>query len=138
MTVQEVKSKLNGVRAKYREYILAREKADRFRDIISAASAGASDAPQSAHSGNSTENKYITALWYSDQADRAFQEYMLTRQDAEAMIAGVKFPDEREVLTRRYILNQKWEDIADRMYFSLRQVHKLHSKGLISISETVH
>lgn len=136
MTVQEVKSMLNSVRVKYREYILARDKAAQFREMISSPALRQSDAPKSEPDGNITENKLIAALWYSEQANKIFQEYMLLRNDAELIIGGIKFPDEREVLTRRYIMYQKWEDIADLMYSSLRKVHNLHSKALVNIAET--
>ena len=139
MTVQEVKSKLGSVYTKYREYLLAEEKCEQFRDLICGpAPVNISDEPPQEHAGNATENKYIAAMWYSEEVGRRFRKYMLARQEAEIIINSVKFPDEREVLTRRYIMFQKWEFIAEKMYFSLRQVHKLHSKGLISISETVH
>lgn len=138
MTVQEVKAKLNSVRVKYREYILARDKAEQFREMISSPALKQSDEPRSEPDGNITENKLIAALWYSEQANKLFQEYMVLRNDAELIIGGIKFPDEREVLTRRYIMYQKWEDIADKMFLSLRQIHRLHGKGLTEISERCH
>ena len=138
MTVQEVKAKLNSVRVKYREYILARDKAEQFREMISSPTLRQSDEPRSEPDGNITENKLIAALWYSEQANKLFQEYMVLRHDAESIINDLKFPDEREVLTRRYIMYQKWEEIADKMFLSLRQIHRLHGKGLIEISERCH
>lgn len=140
MTVQEVKEKLGSVYVRYREYMLAEEKAEQFRDMISLpAPVDSSDAPKTESGGaNATENKYIAALWYSEQADKKFREYMIARQGAEMIINSMKYPDEREVLTRRYIMLEKWEEIAEKMFFSLRQVHKLHSRALIRISESVH
>lgn len=138
MTVQEVKEKLGSVYVRYREYMLAEEKAEQFRDMISLpAPVEASDAPRSESGGNSTESKYIAALWYSEQADRKFREYMIARQSAEMMIGSVRSPDEREVLARRYIMFQKWEQIAERMYISQRNVYYLHGSGLKKISESL-
>ena len=135
MTVQEVKEKLNSVRVKYREYILARDKAEQFREMISSPALRQSDEPRSVPDGNITENKLIAALWYSEQANKLFQEYMMLRHDAESIINDLKFPDEREVLTRRYIMYQKWEEIAERMYISLRHIHRIHGEALVNISE---
>ena len=138
MTVQEVKEKLGSVYVRYREYMLAEEKAEQFRDMISLpAPVDSSDAPRSESGGNATESKYIAALWYSEQADRKFREYMIARQGAEMMIGSVRFPDEREVLARRYIMFQKWEQIAERMYISQRNVYYLHGSGLKKISESL-
>lgn len=139
MTVQEVKEKLGSVYVRYREYMLAEEKAEQFRDMISLpAPVEASDTPRSESGGNSTESKYIAALWYSEQADRKFREYMIARQGAEMIISGVKSSDEREILTRRYIMFQKWEVIAEKMYMTPRNVHYLHGNALSRISETFH
>lgn len=138
MTVQEVKEKLGSVYVRYREYMLAEEKAEQFRDMISLpAPVDSSDAPRSESGGNATESKYIAALWYSEQADRKFRDYMIARQSAEMMIGSVRFPDEREVLARRYIMFQKWEVIAERMYISQRNVYYLHGSGLKKISESL-
>lgn len=138
MTVQEVKEKLGSVYVRYREYMLAEEKAEQFRDMISLpAPVDSSDAPRSESGGNATESKYIAALWYSEQADRKFRDYMIARQGAEMMIGSVRFPDEREVLARRYIMFQKWEQIAERMYISQRNVYYLHGSGLKKISESL-
>lgn len=138
MTVQEVKEKLGSVFIRYREYLLAEEKAEQFRDMISLpAPVDSSDAPRSESGGNATESKYIAALWYSEQADRKFREYMIARQSAEMMIGSVRSPDEREVLARRYIMFQKWEQIAERMYISQRNVYYLHGSGLKKISESL-
>lgn len=131
MTVQEVRSALSSVRVKYREFMLAEEKADHFRESLSlSAPVISSDAPKSEHGGNSTENKYIAAMWYSQEAEKKFRLYLLARQEAETLINSVKFPDEKEVLTRRYILFQKWEDIAEKMHYSRQHVTRIHGNAL--------
>lgn len=134
MTAQEAKSKLNSVRTKYREYILARDKAAQFRDMISSPALRQSDEPRTESAGNSAENKLIAALWYSEQANKIFQEYMLLRDEAEAIISGLRSLDEREVLTRRYIMYQKWDTIADAMSFSRQHVTRIHGSALTHIT----
>lgn len=134
MTAQEAKSKLNSVRTKYREYILARDKAAQFRDMISSPALRQSDEPRTESAGNSAENKLIAALWYSEQANKIFQEYMLLRDEAEAIISGLRSLDEREVLTRRYIMYQKWDTIADAMNFSRQHVTRIHGSALTHIT----
>jgi DNA-directed RNA polymerase specialized sigma subunit len=134
MTAQEAKSKLNNVRTKHREYILARDKAAQFRDMISSPALRQSDAPRAEPAGNSSENKLIAALWYSEQANKIFQEFMLLRNEVEDIISGLRSPDEREVLTRRYIMYQKWDDIAEAMGFSRQHVTRIHGSALTHIT----
>lgn len=40
--------------------------------------------------------------------------------------------NERAVLRLRYILNQTWEEIAEKMGYSLRQVTRIHGEALKS------
>ena len=134
MTVQEVKAKLNAVRAAYREYELAKEKAVQFRGMLSGASQGFSDAPQTEHRGNCTEEKYFRMLEYSERANEKFREYIMHRLEAEKMIASLNYSDEREILTRRYILNEKWDIIANGTNYSIRHVTRLHGYALIHLS----
>lgn len=42
----------------------------------------------------------------------------------------IKDNDERMLLEKRYILNEKWEEIAEKLYCSVRQVYRLHRKAL--------
>lgn len=42
----------------------------------------------------------------------------------------VKNEDEKELLERRYILLQKWEDIAKEIGCTTRAVHKIHGRAL--------
>lgn len=139
MTVQEVKEKLGRVSIKYREYMLAEEKAEQFCEMIAmpAPVMISEMPPQESNRTNATENKYIAALWYCEQAGKRFREYMIARQGAEAAINALKFPDEREALTRRYIMFQKWEYIAEKMHISLRHIHRIHGGALVEISENL-
>lgn len=38
--------------------------------------------------------------------------------------------NERAVLRLRYILNQTWEEIAEKMGYSLMNIHRVHKKAL--------
>lgn len=136
MTVQEVKEKLRSVYTKYREYMLAESKADQFRSAISLPSpVAASDAPRTESVSNGTESKLIAALWYSEQANKKFRDFMTARQEVEAVINSMKLPDEREILTRRYIMFEKWEEIAQKTYISLRHIHRIHGAALAELAE---
>ena len=136
MTIPEIKSRFESVRIKYKEYLLVKEKADQFREMISVpAVADMSDRVKSDKGENITENKLIALLWYSEQADRLFQDYMILRTEAEVTIAFVKLPDEREVLTRRYIMYQKWETIAEIMHYSRQHITRIHDNALKHVLE---
>lgn len=135
MTVQEVKARLGSVYVEYRAYKLAEEKCEQFRDLISApAPVGYSpDTPTFEHPGNSTENKIVAALWYSEEVDKRFRAYILASQTVEGMISELRYYDQREVLTRRYIMFEKWSDIQNKMRISRARMFRLHDRAIIEM-----
>ena len=44
--------------------------------------------------------------------------------------------NEKDVLVYRYVRNMKWEDIAVKMIFSWKQIHRIHSKALENFKMT--
>jgi DNA-directed RNA polymerase specialized sigma subunit len=44
--------------------------------------------------------------------------------------------DEQEVLRLRYIKGLKWEEVALKMNYSWKQVHRIHSSALKSFKMT--
>lgn len=48
------------------------------------------------------------------------------RREVVAAIEQIKNPRDHEILRRRYLLGQKWEQIAVEMYYSYKQVRRRH------------
>lgn len=138
MTVQEVKARLSSVYIEYRAYKLAEEKCEQFRDLISCPAPVnfSTDTPPQEHSGNSTENKIVAALWYSEEVDKRFRSYIMTAWEIEGIISGLKYYDQREVLTRRYIMFESWEDICQKMEISKSRMFHLHERAIKILSES--
>lgn len=51
-------------------------------------------------------------------------------------IGALKNEDEKSVLIYRYIRKMKWEEIAVKMVFSWKQIHRIHSKALENFKMT--
>ena len=62
---------------------------------------------------------------------------METRRKTDALIDGLTVQSEREIITRRYLICQTWEQIADIMNYSVRQVTRIHHKALAKMSLNV-
>ena len=62
------------------------------------------------------------------------QEMIAARQRAEMLIASVPDAVQREVLTRRYIIGQRWESIAIDMDYEVRHIYRLHGNALSILS----
>lgn len=55
----------------------------------------------------------------------------------DALIAGVSCPEARAVLGLRYMSGLSWGEIADKLGYSLAQVHRYHRLGLSAIRKNV-
>lgn len=75
---------------------------------------------------------------YEEQAKRLTKRYIELYNEIEKAIAAVSDPVLREVLERRYLLYQKWEEIADAMHRDLRWVYRLHGKALQQLTIESH
>ena len=57
-------------------------------------------------------------------------------QKIERQISQMENEDEQEVLRLRYILGMKWEEVAVKMDYSCRQIHRIHSSALKNFKMT--
>ena len=63
------------------------------------------------------------------EAEKEMQ--MVTYREIRQQIGMVPDPTEREILSRRYLLEQRWEKISVEMNYDYRYVLKLHGKALL-------
>lgn len=54
-------------------------------------------------------------------------------QKIERQISQMENEDEQEVLRLRYILGMKWEEVAVKMDYSWRQIHRIHLAALLNL-----
>ena len=132
MTTTEIKAELNRARIAERAYRLARDKANAYGQLLMCGKSVRYENDGGTHErkGNPVENAYCRLADYDDEADRLFREFITARERAEELIASVPDPVQREVLTRRYIIGQRWEEIAECMGYSRQHVTRLHGYAL--------
>ena len=70
------------------------------------------------------------------ETSREFVRLMDMQDKAEMLISYEKDHDRWAVLYRRYIINQKWEEIAVQMHFDLRWVYRIHGRALHDLQTT--
>ena len=135
MTTTEIKSELIKARDAERAYRLARDKYIAYQQLLIGGKSVCYDDTGGTHAknGNYVECAYCCLSDYAEDADKLMQEMIAARQRAEVLIASVPDAVQREVLTRRYIIGQRWEDIAESMNYSRRQITRLHGYALQSI-----
>lgn len=136
MTVQEVKAVLNGARDSVRAYRLAKDKVNVYKQLLTSGKTARYESDGSTHeqNGNPIERAYCCLADYQAEADRLMMEMLGVRQQVEKVIGTVPDAVQREVLTRRYIIGQKWEDIAFVMNYNVRHIYKIHGAALQSMA----
>ena len=135
MTTAIIKAELNQAREAERAYRLARDKYIAYQQLLIGGKPVRYDDTGGTHEkdGNSVERAYCCLADYAEEAEKLMQEMIAARQRTEVLIASVPDAVQREVLTRRYIIGQTWEDIAEIMNYSRRQITRLHGYALQSI-----
>jgi hypothetical protein len=134
--VQEVKAVLNGARDSVRAYRLAKDKVNVYKQLLTSGKTARYESDGSTHeqNGNPIERAYCCLADYQAEADRLMMEMLGVRQQVEKVIGTVPDAVQREVLTRRYIIGQKWEDIAFVMNYNVRHIYKIHGAALQSMA----
>lgn len=136
MTTQKAKAYLNQAREAERAYRLARDKANSYAQLIMGGKAVKYGSDGSTHekNGNNVERIYCCLADYQAEADRLMMEMLGVRQQVEKVIGTVPDAVQREVLTRRYVIGQRWEDIAFVMNYNIRHIYKIHGAALQSMA----
>ena len=136
MTTTEIKAELNRARIAERAYRLVRDKVNAYEQLLMCGKTARYDNDGGTHErkGNPMENAYCQLADYNTEADRLFREFTAARKRTEELISSVPDSVQREVLTRRYIIGQRWEEIAESMNYSLRRIYQLHGYALKNIA----
>ena len=71
---------------------------------------------------------------YEHHAEQLRAEYVNRYIEIEKAIYEVEDENLREILERRYLIYQKWDQIAEEMHYTVRRVYQLHGDALRKIS----
>ena len=136
MTVDEVKTELQKVRQARKAYRLAKDRADDFEQTIMCGKAVRYGGSGESHErrGNPVERAYCDIVSLKDDTEKYRLEYIAAFNRARHLIDLVADPVQREVLDRRYMRGELWEDIALHMNYSRRHINRLHGWALQSIA----
>ena len=85
---------------------------------------------------NGIEEAIARVMDFENHINSEIKSLTELRSKIEKDIASVSDPTFQEVLTRRYLMYQKWEQIAEEMNYGVRHVFKLHLKALNEISDS--
>lgn len=67
--------------------------------------------------------------------NREWDELIEVREQAKSLIAKLESATQQEVLTKRYIQNKRWEQIAVEMNITWRHTFRIHRAALEGVSQ---
>lgn len=136
MTVDDVKTELKRVRTAKKAYRLANDRANDYEQTITGGKTVRYGGNGESHEkrGNPVENAYCELIYLKEDKEQHRREYIAAFNRARYLIDLVSDPIQREVLDRRYIRGELWEDIALHMNYSRRHINRLHGWALQSIA----
>ena len=88
-------------------------------------------------SGEGLEGQIVKVLCYEQHANRLIGELVSRKLEIGLTLDRVSDLRLREILVRRYLAFQKWEQIAVDMTIDLRWVYRLHKKGLAEVEKLI-
>lgn len=136
MTVDEVKTELKRVRTAKKAYRLANDRANDYEQTLTGGKTARYGGNGESHErrGNPVERAYCELISLKEDKEQHRREYIAAFNRARHLIDLVTDPVQREVLDRRYIRGELWEDIAYNMNYSRRHINRLHGWALQSIA----
>lgn len=134
--VLEVKEYLREVRSQYRYAQVLCERAQRYRDMAMRAT-GRVDAVRLSGTPrrSKVEDNVLAMVDVHRELKERVNELMQETRRAEKLICTLSDERYHAVLQLRYLCGLSWEEVAQRLNFSVRWVHKLHGEGLKQLAQ---
>ena len=133
MTSQDKKRWLGRYKSIKRRIASKLDERERLRSLETKITPTLSDMPKGGESSNKIEIMTERIDEIEQQISEELQSLANTRAEIEMAIQGVDKETYRELLERRYIAGERWEEISVDMSYDYRWVLRLHGKALSKI-----
>ena len=117
-----------------REVRLLMEEKERLLALATKVTPSYSGEAHGSGSGSRVESAAEKIIQCEEEINRAIDCAVDLRSEIKGAIATVPDWKLREILTRRYILGQKWEQIAWEMHLEFRWVRRLHGRAIDALT----
>lgn len=124
---------LLSVQTAERELLLISDRRRHYEDLITAIGANMGKPNTGKPTGitDKTGTAAIGLVYLADQLRKKEQDYTALIHKAEELIGKLKQDKFREILTRRYLNNESWKTIRDKMdYKDEKSVYRCHGYAL--------
>ena len=121
-----------------REILRLIDERQRWVDLATRITPIYSNTPKGGQSGDGKIPAAVERIiGQEEKIDAKVRELMAVLDDIETKIAALEDERQREILRRRYLGGQKWEEIAKEMHLDYRWVLRLHGRALQKIEAKI-
>lgn len=82
-----------------------------------------------------SEQNRVSISELQEVIDQDIENMKQTRLEIQEIIQGVSNVKHRLLLHKRYLMNEKWDDMAYSLGYSVRTLHNLHNRAIEAIQE---
>ncbi len=130
MNNQEKIQYLRGYRRILEQIELLQKDIIRWRELGEKITPSLTGMPQSGQDDSKVEQAAVMICNTEHTISERIGQLTRTYQQIETAIESVRDITLRNLLHRRYIDGEKWEEIAVKMHYTWQWVHKLHKRAL--------
>lgn len=134
--IGDVRDYLRGIRHRYAYAQVLCERAQRYREMAMKAT-GRVDAVRLSGTPmrSRVEDNVLAMLDTHAELKRQSEDLVRESRKAEKLIATLGDIRHRTVLQLRYLCGMRWDEIAEKMHFTQRWVHKLHREAIEALEK---
>ena len=111
---------------------------ERLRTEAESASINLDGMPKGSSGGDKMANIAVKLAEYETALQEELSEVWKTRMDIIAKLGQLKNPKHQEILHRRYIACERWEQIAVDMDITWRHCYRLHGSALAEFEKVIN
>lgn len=134
MTIKEKKEFLNSYKLINSEINRLLSECESYRELAKKITPTYSDTPKSQNTNSKIEIAVEKIATLESEINNKIIELLVKKEQIEKAISAINNTTLEEVLKRKYINCQTWEQIAVDMNYSWRQVIRLHGQALSKMS----
>lgn len=132
--IAAVKAELSKYRAADREIDCQLLEIKHLRSLATRVSQTFSGMPGRQGPGDTVGGAVVKLVDMEREVDRRIDELQEVKRRVVELIGMASTELYRDLLTRRYICGQSWEDIARALFFEMRWTFETHRKALLDLS----
>ena len=132
--MQEARMYLRQVRDAYRRAEVLTAQAEKYRALATRATGRMDAIRVSGTPRRSNVETYVLELIEThEKLQREIHRLLNISREAEKLISLLPDDRQRAVLQMRYLCALDWEDVAERLHFTIRWAHKLHREAILEL-----